>query len=114
MQVIQLLLQGTEIHISDKQLRHGYRPGKKARGAALPADVLAALPEKLEGAAWYFDATHGNVFAVFDTEGGNEGEVGKAVVQFNYTYHRQTYNAVITTGVIQNFNLNGIGIRRIK
>lgn len=114
MQVIQLFLQGTEIHISDKQLRHGYRPGKKARGAALPADVLAVLPEKLEGAAWYFDATHGNVFAVFDTEGGNEGEVGKAVVQFNYTYHRQTYNAVITTGVIQNFNLNGIGIRRIK
>ncbi len=114
MQVIQLFLQGTEIHISDKQLRHGYRPGKKARGAALPADVLAVLPEKLEGAAWYFDSTHGNVFAVFDTEGGNEGEVGKAVVQFNYTYHRQTYNAVITTGVIQNFNLNGIGIRRIK
>jgi len=52
------------------------------------------------------------VFAVFNTEG--EGEMGKAVVQFNYMRRRQTYNAVITTGVIKDFNLNDSGIRRIK
>ena len=52
------------------------------------------------------------VFAVFNTEG--EGEMGKADVQFNYMRRRQTYNAVITTGVIKDFNLNDSGIRRIK
>lgn len=110
--VVKLLPQGTEVHISDKQLRHGYRPGKKARSAALPQEVLATLPEILEGASWYYDSTHDNVFAVFNTEG--EGEMGKAVVQFNYMRRRQTYNAVITTGVIKDFNLNDSGIRRIK
>ena len=40
--------------------------------------------------------------------------MGKAVVQFNYMRRRQTYNAVITTGVINDFNLNDSGIRRIK
>ena len=109
--VIQLLLQGTEIHISDKQLRHGYRPGKKARGAALPADVLAALPEKLEGVPWYFDARHGNVIAFFEI--GEANHVGKAVVEFNYRHKGQMRNAVITTGIVQRENVNEAALRKL-
>ena len=107
----QLLLQGTEIHISDKQLRHGYRPGKKARGAALPADVLAALPEKLEGVPWYFAARHGNVIAFFEIGGANHG--GKAVVEFNYRHKGQMRNAVITTGIVQRENVNEAALRKL-
>ena len=105
------MLQGTEIHISDKQLRHGYRPGKKARGAALPADVLAALPEKLEGVPWYFDARHGNVIAFFEI--GQANHVGKAVVEFNYRHKGQMRNAVITTGLVQRENVNEAALRKL-
>ena len=109
--VAQLLVQGVEIHTSDQLLRHGYRANKLARGAALDKETLAALPQKLEEATWYFDAEHGNVVAVFEI--GQDDVVGKAVVQFNYARKGKMHNAVITTGVMRRANVRDGRLRPI-
>lgn len=110
-QVAQIGVAGNEIEISDYLLRHGNRAAKDGRGAALEKDVLSQLPEKLENADWYFDARHGNVIASFSI--GQDGKAGKAVVQFNYTRRKDKRNAVITTGMVEVFNLSEPHLRKM-
>lgn len=102
---------GDDLHISDYEVRHGVREAKRKRGAALPADVLANLPGALEGARWFYDETHDNIFSAFEI--GEADRIGKAVVHLNYTRKKVAYNALITTGVVQRQNLKEAGYREI-
>lgn len=110
-EVAKIGVAGNEIEVSDYLLRHGNRAAKDGRGAALEKAVLSRLPAKLESADWYFDARHGNVMAAFEIDG--DGKVGKAIVQFNYTRRKDKRNAVITTGMVEAFNLFESYLRKI-
>lgn len=102
---------GDVIEISDYQLRHGIRQAKSSRGGALDAVKLESLPLLLETAKWHYNAKLKNIVAAFDI--GMQSKLGKAVVQVNYTRKQKTHNAVITTGVIEAFNLDDVGMKEI-
>lgn len=110
-EVAKLLVQSTEFYTSDRLLRHGYRADKMQRRATLPAQVLAALPDKMESAVWYYDAVHDNVVAFFEI--GDPNLIGKAVVEFDYRYKGVNRNAVITTGIVQRTNINAATLRKL-
>lgn len=108
--VAALVPMGDEISISDYLLRHGHRAIKEAHHTALSVEILAGLPDHIDGARWFYDDRHKNVMAVFDI--GVAGKLGKAAVEFNYLRKGQARNAVITTGVISSTDINGF--REIK
>jgi len=91
------------IYISDFSLRHGQRPAKNKRRAALTQDDLGRLPDFLESAIWVYDPTHSNVVAYFEIV--DAVKIGKAVIQFQYERKGKRYNAVMTTGVIERHNM---------
>lgn len=88
-----------EIHISDHQLRHALRDVKTGKGTALPIDVTKNLPEKLDTARWFYDSKFNNLMAVFDAE--NKGFVGKSVLTINFKKRKESLNAVVTSGMIE-------------
>lgn len=110
--VLKIGVTGNRIEISDYLLRHGSRDTKDGRGAALRAEDIASLPDKLEASTWTFDPKHNNVIAFFEID--HPELVGKAVVHFQYIRKGKGHNAVITTGVVKRSNMGDGGKREIR
>ena len=98
------------IHISDYQLRHALRPVKQSRGAALPAHVVAQLPDSLGNARWFYDSHHGNLIAAFDSG----GSMAKAAVVINFVKKNVRRNTIVTLGLVDVRNLGERRLREIK
>lgn len=90
-----------EIHVSDYQLRHSQRNEKIA---PLPLEQLKNLPEKLDNSRWFYDKSHDNLIAVFDI--GLDGKLGKSAKIVNFKRKNFLGNAIVTTGIIDEFDLN--------
>jgi SPP1 gp7 family putative phage head morphogenesis protein len=101
---------GSEIHVSDYQLRHSQRPEKSV---PLPIDELKKLPEKLENARWFYDSSHDNLIAVFDIP--RQKEIGKAVIKINFAKKKKLVNnSIVTSGLIEESTLLMKIYREIK
>lgn len=105
-------LESNAVFISDTQLRHGQRPGKSGRDAALPVDALLELPARIGSARWVHDISHNNLLAFFEV--GIPGKIGKAAVHLNHVRRGNVYNAVITTGLVNPENENALIYRASK
>lgn len=98
-------LSNAAVLMRDAELLHAMRDTKLARGAALPSDVLARLPELLPQADVYLDTEdQALVYAI-----PVDGQAGKIVVRVNYTEKgrmggervKLTANYVQTGGLVQ-------------
>ena len=92
-----------KIYISDHQLRHALRSTKASRGVALSAAALEQLPDKFDGARWFYDSSHDNLVAIFEVANSTIKE--KAVVRINFEKQGKARNAIVTTGIISASNL---------
>lgn len=103
--------QGNEIEISDVLLRHGRRPDKARRGHALSLEDAMKLPALMESAVWYFDSKHRNLIGATAIASGVM--LGKVAVQINYQRRGDQYNAVVTTGLVDEADMNAPWYREI-
>jgi hypothetical protein len=104
--------QSGTIEISDYLLRHGQRPKKTGRNAALSLDDVLRLPEKISTARWVYDQRHKNLIGFFDI--GQDKTIGKAVVMFNYNRKGMSHNAVVTTGTVDKADAKAAWYEEIK
>ena len=107
--VIALEPVSNEIHVSDYQLRHSQRPEKSV---PLPVEELKKLPEKLENARWFYDLSHDNLIAVFDV--GIDDKLGKSAKIINFKRKKFFGNCIVTTGIIDEFDLNNPNYRELN
>lgn len=105
-----VVLDNAAVWLRDKDLLHALRDTKVQRGAALPVDLWRNLPEQLDGAATYLDATDQVLLYVVDLG----LRKGKVVVRVNYNAKGQfdgvrariTSNFIQTGGQVDAFNLS--------
>lgn len=95
------------VTIDDKQLTHMARDTKAARGAALSAEELRTLPEKLAKADWYRDTEKSNYLFAWVRA---EKDWLKVVVEPDYRIDKRkdlVANHIVTGGVTRETNLAG-------
>jgi hypothetical protein len=84
---------------------------KTESNKALPIIAIQQLPDKLAHARWFFDSTKQNIMAVFALETGKRG---KSVITINFQKHKMLYNAVVTSGIIEERVLGMRNYRELK
>jgi hypothetical protein len=99
----------TEISITDRTLLHAARPGKVARGQAVPDRDLRRIAEHLEAPrAVLWERTGGDptLHYVFHVPGESRLGVAKVGIRHTRSAERpQTHNRVLTIGLIDAANL---------
>ena len=93
-----------EVYISDHQLRHSNRESKTNRGAVLPISILENLPYYFKNSRWFYDSKHKNICAVFDVILNNL--TGKSVISINFEKGKKLRNAIVTSGIIKQEDMN--------
>ncbi|MBB4844988.1 SPP1 gp7 family putative phage head morphogenesis protein [Paucibacter oligotrophus] len=111
-------LDNAAVLLRDTEVMHALRDSKVARGAAVPENVLADLPNHLPGAAVYLDTVNNTLVYAMSLP----GQVGKVVVRVNYSEKGRlgaermkiTANHVATAGIIQASDLLAARYVRMK
>jgi hypothetical protein len=103
---------GRLIHASDYQIRHSMRNVKTDRGASLSFSDISNIPDKLNASKWFYDSRHNNVIAAFPLKGTDK--FGKVIITIGYGRGGVKYNAINTSGVVNEFNLKHPAIKEIN